>query len=152
MISFPKNFYCFITVVLTLNLYQIFEKNWQFLCLLFLFSLDERAQLSDMSQPVSWNLEIFCWEVRSLYWDLCWEVDFQPAHSSVELRKSADQNIQCVHIFSDWDTTFWATSPEMCCKTYINFTNSLDISIWIPNILILIFRFQNCKISQQLTS
>ena len=50
-------------------------------------------------------------------------------HRSVELRKSADQNIQLAHNFSDWDATFWATSPEMCCKTCINFTNSLDISI-----------------------
>ena len=52
-----------------------------------------------------------------------------PWHRSVELRKSADQNIQLAHNFSDWDATFWATSPEMCCKTCINFTNSLDISI-----------------------
>ena len=50
-------------------------------------------------------------------------------HSSVELRKSADQNKQWAHNFSDWDATFCATSPEMCYKTCINFTNSLDVSI-----------------------
>ena len=55
--------------------------------------------------------------------------------------------IQRTRNFSDWDTTFLSDISRNVFQWHVSVViTSWDIPIWIPNILILIFRFQNSKL------
>ena len=105
---------------------QILRSGDFFLIIIIYF--DFELQDKNIRNIFRWLLLIVFELLQTLRW-LRHLLGRDSIHRSVELRKSADQNIQRTHNFSDWDTTFWATSPEMCCKTCINIMNSLDISI-----------------------